>query len=59
MLVISAIPVLAILVLKELVSAGKHKKSLVNLLYIPALPPLIFFGIAAYEKISRMPNFYT
>jgi hypothetical protein len=55
MLEVSAISVIVILIIKELVSAGERQSRAANLLYLPALPLLVLFGFAAYYMITRIP----
>lgn len=55
MLVVSAILGLAILVIKELLDTVGRFSRVSNILYLPVLPLLVFFGIAAHEKIISLP----
>jgi hypothetical protein len=58
MLEISAISVLVVLTIKELVSANGRYARVANFLYLPLLPLITLFGIAAYERIVQLPVLY-
>jgi len=55
MLVISAILLLVILVVKELLDSNNRFSRVANVLYLPALPLLVLFGISVCDKIAQIP----
>jgi len=56
MLVVSAISVLAVLCLKELFAMRPRTARIANYLYLPAIPLIILFAIAAYQKTIQIPS---
>ncbi len=59
-MVLSAVLIIVLLGLKELMDASKSKSVgvVANLLYIPVLPLVVIFAIQAASEISRLPQIY-